>query len=230
MSGCSVCGTGSVLSYTCNYCGETFCSEHRLPESHGCDGSRTRSIRSRVTAAAPNRSTIRAALVAAVLLAGAVWLVQFGGLHTVTSAADAAVSTPDNPWGQRPVYVYVAAPNGSAAEQIAAAELGHWEEHASRYADANVTFARTQARDGAALVIEFKPDVVCDGSGSAVGCAETTTAEGSDLVLDATVAVETGMRRRDARLVLRHELGHVFGLSHNDADQFPWMSAEIETG
>lgn len=26
------------MPYTCNFCGNTFCSEHRLPENHSCDG------------------------------------------------------------------------------------------------------------------------------------------------------------------------------------------------
>lgn len=36
MAECSVCGKENELQYTCNHCGRTFCSEHRLPESHSC--------------------------------------------------------------------------------------------------------------------------------------------------------------------------------------------------
>lgn len=35
MPTCSLCGTED-LSFTCPYCNGVFCSEHRLPESHGC--------------------------------------------------------------------------------------------------------------------------------------------------------------------------------------------------
>jgi len=36
---CSKCGDKfSSTPYECNYCGKTFCSEHRLPENHGCEG------------------------------------------------------------------------------------------------------------------------------------------------------------------------------------------------
>lgn len=35
MPTCSLCGT-EELSFTCPYCMGIFCSEHRLPESHGC--------------------------------------------------------------------------------------------------------------------------------------------------------------------------------------------------
>jgi membrane associated rhomboid family serine protease len=37
MSECSECGKQS-MSFTCRYCGKKFCSEHRLPENHDCEG------------------------------------------------------------------------------------------------------------------------------------------------------------------------------------------------
>lgn len=37
MAECSECGKES-MSFTCRYCGEKFCSEHRLPEKHDCNG------------------------------------------------------------------------------------------------------------------------------------------------------------------------------------------------
>ncbi len=38
MAKCDVCGKEEPIMYRCNYCGGTFCSEHRLPEKHACDG------------------------------------------------------------------------------------------------------------------------------------------------------------------------------------------------
>ena len=35
MTTCSLCGTEDI-GFTCPYCNGVFCSEHRLPESHGC--------------------------------------------------------------------------------------------------------------------------------------------------------------------------------------------------
>lgn len=37
MAECSECGKES-MSFTCRYCGDKFCSEHRLPEKHDCEG------------------------------------------------------------------------------------------------------------------------------------------------------------------------------------------------
>lgn len=38
MPDCHICGENEGLAYTCNACGGKYCSEHRLPESHQCDG------------------------------------------------------------------------------------------------------------------------------------------------------------------------------------------------
>ena len=37
MAECSECGK-ETMSFTCHYCGDKYCSEHRLPENHDCDG------------------------------------------------------------------------------------------------------------------------------------------------------------------------------------------------
>lgn len=37
MGYCEACDGDNGLSFTCNECGGTFCSEHRLPESHQCE-------------------------------------------------------------------------------------------------------------------------------------------------------------------------------------------------
>jgi Zn-dependent protease len=41
---CDYCGADEDLPFTCNYCGGTFCAEHRLPEAHACKGDLTRKI------------------------------------------------------------------------------------------------------------------------------------------------------------------------------------------
>ncbi len=39
---CHFCGKAAMMGFTCSYCQEYFCSEHRLPEKHHCFGSRNR--------------------------------------------------------------------------------------------------------------------------------------------------------------------------------------------
>ncbi|MFB6134137.1 MAG: rhomboid family intramembrane serine protease [Halanaeroarchaeum sp.] len=38
MATCDVCGREEGMPYQCRLCGGTFCSDHRLPESHDCPG------------------------------------------------------------------------------------------------------------------------------------------------------------------------------------------------
>jgi len=35
---CSECGSQESMPFTCKFCGEQFCSSHRLPENHDCQG------------------------------------------------------------------------------------------------------------------------------------------------------------------------------------------------
>ena len=39
---CQFCGKEESLPFLCNYCGGTYCSEHRLPEAHQCTGDLSR--------------------------------------------------------------------------------------------------------------------------------------------------------------------------------------------
>lgn len=38
MSTCSFCRKQELMPYTCKFCGELFCGDHRLPENHECSG------------------------------------------------------------------------------------------------------------------------------------------------------------------------------------------------
>ncbi len=38
MASCSYCGAQEPLPFKCKFCGDYFCSEHRLPEKHECIG------------------------------------------------------------------------------------------------------------------------------------------------------------------------------------------------
>jgi len=37
---CSICGVSDGFPYTCKFCSSDFCSVHRLPENHDCEGLR----------------------------------------------------------------------------------------------------------------------------------------------------------------------------------------------
>jgi len=50
---CQYCGKEESLPFVCNYCGGTFCGDHRLPEAHQCKGD----ITQKRTATAPPQTT-----------------------------------------------------------------------------------------------------------------------------------------------------------------------------
>lgn len=41
MGECSHCGSKESMPFRCKFCGEQFCSNHRLPENHNCHGLET---------------------------------------------------------------------------------------------------------------------------------------------------------------------------------------------
>lgn len=41
MAGCDRCRGDDKLAYSCNYCSGSFCTSHRLPENHNCQGLRS---------------------------------------------------------------------------------------------------------------------------------------------------------------------------------------------
>ncbi len=41
-SECRFCGKSALMGFTCSYCNEYFCSDHRLPEKHNCIGIKSR--------------------------------------------------------------------------------------------------------------------------------------------------------------------------------------------
>jgi hypothetical protein len=38
MTICSLCGKKEVMPFTCKFCGNKYCGDHRLPENHECIG------------------------------------------------------------------------------------------------------------------------------------------------------------------------------------------------
>lgn len=50
MSTCTVCGKEELLPFVCRYCGNSFCVEHHLPESHNCHlvGAKVIPMRTRI--------------------------------------------------------------------------------------------------------------------------------------------------------------------------------------
>ena len=132
---------------------------------------------------------------------------------TPTAAAPGA-----NPWGSEPVIVAVADPAGTDREwtPLVREAAAFWEEQAERFAGFPIEYeVRSDAADPD-IVIEFVDTVPeCDGSSDAAGCAPLIT-DSRQIDRPETVSVRTGFSDDSTVTVIKHELGHTLGLTHDD--------------
>ncbi len=117
MATCDECGEYENLPYQCQRCGQTFCSDHRLPENHDCPGLNEWDDPEGVFASAgpttTSTSTTRRAQSTAKSRARRLWRSYFQGNATyvflglmwVTFALQLAVQTLISPLVMRDVFV-----------------------------------------------------------------------------------------------------------------------------
>ena len=168
------------------------------------------------------------ALLGTVVTMGYPAVAEEAALPTVDRFTDPAAA--DNPWKWTTVRVHVAheGDDSPSLDALAERELDHWETNSGRYAGSNVSFELVGERESADLEIAFQGEVNCGEGRFAVGCARRWSSPRTGRVTSATVWVRTGNDDSITRHALRHELGHVFGLSHDDADEFPFMHPTVE--
>ena len=133
---------------------------------------------------------------------------------TPTAAGERA-----NPWGSEPVVIAVADPAGTDREwaPLVREAAAYWEANSERFAGYAIDYeVRPDATDPD-IVIEFVDTVPdCDGAGDAAGCAPLIT-ESRQIDRPETVSVRTGFSDSSTETVIKHELGHTLGLTHDDA-------------
>jgi hypothetical protein len=170
------------------------------------------------------------ALVCCLLVAGCAGPVEPGSATPdaeTTAAPDAAESTATptaaspgaNPWGDDPVVVAVADgadPNRNVTPLVREA-TAYWEQNAERYAGYGIDYRVRPDAANPDLRIEFTETVpACGEVTDAVGCAPLVT-DARQLDRPETVWVKGGLSDRSSVLVVKHELGHTLGLTHDDA-------------
>jgi hypothetical protein len=143
------------------------------------------------------------------------------------TATDAAPSTPTptpvgeraNPWGSEPVVVAVADPAGTGREwaPLVREATAFWAANADRFAGFPIDYEVRPDAENPDIVIEFVDTIPdCDGSNDAAGCAPLIT-DRRQIDRPETVSVRTGFSDDSTVLVVKHELGHTLGLTHNDS-------------
>lgn len=139
----------------------------------------------------------------------------------------------DNPWGHAPVVVGIDVPaDGRDYASLVESAVNYWRANASAVTSdpAFVVVPNASAPDVTVSVVE-RIDACGDyAGGDAVGCAPLLDGdEPTGPTESVSVVVAAGYDDRTTETVLRHEFGHLLGLTHDDADAFPVLSERVET-
>lgn len=98
--------------------------------------------------------------------------------------------------------------------------IQYWNNHSEEYAGVNVTFTLQKYSSTADIRIAFTSNIPrCGGfTGDPLGCA-VVIEPGETPPEQAEVEIRAGYDDRTTRATIKHELGHVIGLGHDDAPQ-----------
>ncbi len=148
----------------------------------------------------------------------AVLLLLFGlaGCGALVEQADSLTGSDEHPFADETVPVAV---EGTDRERALAADgLAYWGGNATDYAGFDVDFRvlASGADEGAAVRLRFVERVgACGDAAFPAGCAPRLNAS-TGVERPVTVEVRRGLADAATRLVVRHEAGHLLGLTHTD--------------
>lgn len=156
-----------------------------------------------------------------VVTAGCVDAVEDGGDDPV---GDSAMSV-DNPWGSETVTVGITnlANESRDLSPMVSEALTYWAE--SEHGTYNVSFDLRPDRSDVDLMVVFQERVECNQAVTA-GCAPLLDSRDSVQERPLRVQIEAGYTDTSTVTVLKHEFGHVLGLTHSDKPQ-EFMTASL---
>lgn len=132
--------------------------------------------------------------------------------------------TPPNlvrPWQSLPVVVTATGQTDAVPEyrQAIGTALDYWETHDEPYLGYTLRFDFQSEPADPDIRLQFVTDITeCDkpDHGRVMGCAPILTGTVESAV---DVQIKTGLEFEETVLAVKHELGHTFGLTHDDAPQ-----------
>lgn len=151
---------------------------------------------------------------------------------TQTAAPTVTPVPPQNPWEQEVVTVKLVDRTGSERNwtPLVKETLEFWSENAEQYTDFEVNFEMAQEAEGSDITIFFRPELNECGytiSETTVGCASQYDSVGSAEKWS-TVGIEAGYTNESTKETLKHEFGHMLGLTHDDSDELQVMQQKAE--
>lgn len=149
--------------------------------------------------------------------------------RTTTTATTTVVETPQNPWGEEQLVVSTNASldNGQEIGGLVDDAVTYWNQH-NNYAQHDVELVYRADEERPDIEVRLVKEIEDCGGHEAdrgfLGCAPlvTATSRPDDSVL---VEIAAGYTANSTRQTIKHELGHVLGVSHADEPQ-PLMAAE----
>lgn len=156
-------------------------------------------------------------------LTSVVAVIGSGCLGSLTEDTD-----PDNPWGQETLTVGMTrqAGSGDYSSHVTDA-LDFWEDNAEQYAGYPIQFEYLPNEESADIEIIFVEGIDRCGKSSSdeiAGCAPIIEGEPPET---AEVRIEHDIEEDRMTEVIKHEIGHVLGLTHDDEPQSV-MSDEVD--
>lgn len=150
--------------------------------------------------------------------------------HTATTVPKAS----RNPWEKTNVLVAIeAGADMKNKSHLITESLQFWENESVKNGF-TISFETIQGTRSADVVVSFVDDIedcpyhdVSDPT----GCAPTFTETGDATQYEQiTIRVEKGWDSESTLMILKHELGHTLGATHDQCKTWRFMSKSVETG
>lgn len=139
---------------------------------------------------------------------------------------------PDNHWESDVLSVSYEQPAGDDRdyEPLVHEALAYWTEHSQRYAGYDVGLRLADDGEAADIHVTFEEEVTDCGEYTedvhTAGCAPVLT-DANQIDRPVDIRVRTGLSNESTVKVMKHEIGHALGLTHDDEPQ-EVMAAQTE--